>query len=48
MRSLKNIKSSASEMKIKCIMIQKETEIQENNLHNSTGKTLTNSLVFKK
>lgn len=42
MRSLKNIKNSASEIKTKCIMIEKETEIQGNNLHSSIGKTLAN------
>lgn len=47
-RSLKNIKNSASEIKIKCVMIQKEREIQENNLHSSIGKKLANWLVFKK
>lgn len=47
-RSPKHIKNCASEIKIKCVMIQKEREIQENNLHSSIGKKLANWLVFKK
>lgn len=46
MRSLKSIKNSASEIKIKCIMIEKETVVfwfcQENNLHSSIEKALAN------
>lgn len=48
MRSLKNTKSSASEIKIKCVTILKEKEIQENNMHSSIRNKLANWWLFNK